>query len=336
LIPHRGQSACGRRARPRRDRRASGCDAGYTGVKKRPEIVALGRGIEWRVAARRSTLQAQPEGLARAIGGAWEKLKARARALVEHPFHIVKNIFGHRKSALPGAGEKHRATAGALRAAQPLHGAAAVDARRRGLRAGGPRPKDARAGSAAGGGVRAKAIRRHGSAHGNPRTGSIVQRLPSCATCAHDNRQHLWNASPQCRIDPWICGVVVSSNEDKRERSSAHCDRATRTGCGRRAKAHNSASQVSMRLCRLVLFQKNTVTDHRFRPICRYPCNSRFARLLPFTGLPAQRELTPEFTRATTRANFRAFRCINRHFRGSSRLFVMKTESARKPLSASR
>ena len=82
-------------------------DAGYTGVEKRPEIVALGRGIEWRVAARRRAHKAQPEGWAKAPGGAWETLKARARALVEpfgpelmaegHPFHIVKNLFKHRK-----------------------------------------------------------------------------------------------------------------------------------------------------------------------------------------------------------------------------------------------
>ena len=37
------------------------------------------------------------------------------------------------QSALPGACEKHRATAGALRAGQPLHGAAAVGERRSGL-----------------------------------------------------------------------------------------------------------------------------------------------------------------------------------------------------------
>jgi len=79
------------------EEKSAGVDAGYTGVEKRPEIVALGREIEWRVAARRSAFKAQPEGWAKAIGGAWEKLKARARALVEHPFHIVKNIFGHRK-----------------------------------------------------------------------------------------------------------------------------------------------------------------------------------------------------------------------------------------------
>jgi IS5 family transposase len=79
------------------EEKRAGADAGYTGVEKRPEIVALARGIEWRVAARRSTLKAQPEGWAKAIDGAWEKLKARARALVEHPFHIIKNIFKHRK-----------------------------------------------------------------------------------------------------------------------------------------------------------------------------------------------------------------------------------------------
>jgi len=74
-----------------------GADAGYTGVQKRPEVVALGRAIEWRVAARRSSHQAQPEGWAKALDGAWETLKARARALVEHPFHIIKNLFKHRK-----------------------------------------------------------------------------------------------------------------------------------------------------------------------------------------------------------------------------------------------
>ena len=77
--------------------KTAGADAGYTGVEKRPEIVALGRAIEWRVAARRRTLKAQPEGWAKTLNGAWEKLKARARALVEHPFHIIKNIFRHRK-----------------------------------------------------------------------------------------------------------------------------------------------------------------------------------------------------------------------------------------------
>ena len=42
--------------------RRAGADAGYTGVEKRAEIVALGRDLEWRVAARRSTHRARPEG----------------------------------------------------------------------------------------------------------------------------------------------------------------------------------------------------------------------------------------------------------------------------------
>ena len=79
-----------------------GADAGYVGAEKRPGIVALGRDLDWRIAARRSAMKAQPESWAKAIGGAWEKLKARARALVEHPFHIVKNIFRHRKARYRG------------------------------------------------------------------------------------------------------------------------------------------------------------------------------------------------------------------------------------------
>jgi IS5 family transposase len=31
-----------------------------------------------------------------------EKLKASVRAKVEHPFHVVKNIFGHKKARYRG------------------------------------------------------------------------------------------------------------------------------------------------------------------------------------------------------------------------------------------
>ena len=31
------------------------------------------------------------------LAKAAEKLKASVRAFVEHPFHIIKNLFGHRK-----------------------------------------------------------------------------------------------------------------------------------------------------------------------------------------------------------------------------------------------
>lgn len=79
------------------DEQRAGGDAGYTGVEKRPEIIALEREIDWRIAGRRGQLAKEPESWSKAIGGAWEKLKASARAVVEHPFHIVKNIFRHRK-----------------------------------------------------------------------------------------------------------------------------------------------------------------------------------------------------------------------------------------------
>jgi IS5 family transposase len=72
-------------------------DAGYTGVEKRPEIVAQHPGVEWRVAARRSKIKALAEGWAKDLTQAFEPLKARVRARVEHPFHIVKNLFHHRK-----------------------------------------------------------------------------------------------------------------------------------------------------------------------------------------------------------------------------------------------
>ena len=38
-----------------------------------------------------------PEGAEQAAVQAVEKAKASVRAFVEHPFHIVKNLFRHRK-----------------------------------------------------------------------------------------------------------------------------------------------------------------------------------------------------------------------------------------------
>ena len=72
-------------------------DAGYLGVEKRPEVLAGHGGVEWRVAARRGQLKAMPESWVKDLTLGYEKLKAKVRALVEHPFHIVKNLFKHRK-----------------------------------------------------------------------------------------------------------------------------------------------------------------------------------------------------------------------------------------------
>jgi transposase, IS5 family len=72
-------------------------DAGYTGVEKRAEIVALARKIDWQIACKRGLIQALAEGAEKEARKAVEKAKASARAYVEHPFHIVKNLFRHRK-----------------------------------------------------------------------------------------------------------------------------------------------------------------------------------------------------------------------------------------------
>lgn len=85
-------------------------DAGYTGVAKREEIKAKdpeGK-IRWIVAAKRSSIKAMKEGVSKEIAINLEKLKASARAYVEHPFHIVKNLFKHRKARYRGLKKNHQ------------------------------------------------------------------------------------------------------------------------------------------------------------------------------------------------------------------------------------
>ena len=72
-------------------------DAGYIGVEKRAEIVALERKIDWQIAGKRGQINAMMEGVEKETLKAVEKTKASVRAFVEHPFHIVKNLFRHRK-----------------------------------------------------------------------------------------------------------------------------------------------------------------------------------------------------------------------------------------------
>ena len=72
-------------------------DAGYTGVEKREEITALDRPIDWQIARKRGQLKKLAEGPEKETLKAAEKAKASVRAFVEHPFHIIKNIFRHRK-----------------------------------------------------------------------------------------------------------------------------------------------------------------------------------------------------------------------------------------------
>jgi IS5 family transposase len=83
-------------------------DAGYAGVDKRDEIVAAQKGgrieadITWLVAAKRGTVKAMADGYLKELTVAVERRKAQMRSLVEHPFHVIKNLFGHKKVSYKG------------------------------------------------------------------------------------------------------------------------------------------------------------------------------------------------------------------------------------------
>jgi transposase, IS5 family len=67
-----------------REQRVS-LDAGYTGV-----------------AAKRSIIKAMPEGPLKELKQALERMKAQIHSRVEHPFHVIKNVFGHWKVRYKG------------------------------------------------------------------------------------------------------------------------------------------------------------------------------------------------------------------------------------------
>jgi IS5 family transposase len=69
-------------------------DAGYTGADKRPDLED--RDVAWNIAIRRSIIKALPTSL-RELAEPVERALAQVRAWVEHPFHIVKNLFRHKK-----------------------------------------------------------------------------------------------------------------------------------------------------------------------------------------------------------------------------------------------
>ena len=61
------------------------------------QITALHRTIDWQIAGKRGQIKKMKEGPEKERCKAVEKAKASIRAFVEHPFHIIKNIFRHRK-----------------------------------------------------------------------------------------------------------------------------------------------------------------------------------------------------------------------------------------------
>jgi IS5 family transposase len=83
-------------------------DAGYTGVQQRGEITqaqadgALRAKLKWQIATKRGKIKRLPEGCYKELATALEHTKAQVRAKVEHPFHVVKNLFKHKKARYKG------------------------------------------------------------------------------------------------------------------------------------------------------------------------------------------------------------------------------------------
>jgi transposase, IS5 family len=86
-----------------------GADAGYVGAAKREEVQTKLQGkahaFRWRIAKRRKPIKQMPECWQKDLALAYERLKASIRAKVEHPFHVVKNIFKYKKTRYKGIGK---------------------------------------------------------------------------------------------------------------------------------------------------------------------------------------------------------------------------------------
>jgi IS5 family transposase len=75
-------------------------DAGYQGVEKREE--GRDSDVDWQVAMKRGKRKALPDDEYGRALDTFEKAKASLRAKVEHPFHVIKNLFKHRKTRYRG------------------------------------------------------------------------------------------------------------------------------------------------------------------------------------------------------------------------------------------
>ena len=81
-------------------RRWSHSATGYRGVDKRPENANTA--VTWHVALRPAARRALPDDEVGHLKRRIERVKASLRAKVEHPFHIVKNLFRYRKTRYRG------------------------------------------------------------------------------------------------------------------------------------------------------------------------------------------------------------------------------------------
>jgi len=84
----------------RGDERDIFADAGYQGADKRAENA--GSSAHWHIAMKRGERKRLSDSEADRITEQWERVKAKVRARVEHPFQIVKHRLNHRKARYRG------------------------------------------------------------------------------------------------------------------------------------------------------------------------------------------------------------------------------------------
>ena len=80
----------------------------HIGVDERAEITEarqagdIRKDMKWHVATKRGLIKAMPEGHLKAPTVLVSRREAQIRALVEHPFHVIKNPFGYTKVSYRG------------------------------------------------------------------------------------------------------------------------------------------------------------------------------------------------------------------------------------------
>jgi IS5 family transposase len=77
-------------------------DAGFTGLEKREEMRSDFPDLQYRINVKRSTIPKMSNGQKEKWAAYIESRKSAVRNKVEHPFHIIKDIFGFRKTPYKG------------------------------------------------------------------------------------------------------------------------------------------------------------------------------------------------------------------------------------------
>jgi IS5 family transposase len=78
-------------------------DAGYRGVSKRE----VAQGPQWHIAMQPGKRRLLSDSALGQMIEKAEKIKASIRAKVEHPFHVIKNLFRHKKTRYRGLSKNH-------------------------------------------------------------------------------------------------------------------------------------------------------------------------------------------------------------------------------------